>query len=169
MTVEPLEYFLVASPDVLPLCHDFCRPGPRKWRSTPRDVAIFSLSIFFFGCAKDLGICEATKDRSYASSNNREKKEHLEELQIETAFMWRRDVIGLQMLLWRIQTDFQKQVWIFSKSGRVGSYIVTFFVFWLHCPVRVFRHYPNLDARNRQQWRSGSTRIAAAKFCGRTS
>ena len=37
-----LEHFLVASPDVLPLRHDF----PWKWRSTPRDVAIFVLSSF---------------------------------------------------------------------------------------------------------------------------
>ena len=79
MTVEPLEHFLVASPDVLPLGHDFCHPGPWKWRSTPRDVAIFSLSFFFFGSAKNLGICESTKDRSGVSSRNREKKEHLEE------------------------------------------------------------------------------------------
>ena len=39
----------------------------------------FSLSFLFFGCAKNLGICEAMKDRSGASSKNREKKEHLEE------------------------------------------------------------------------------------------
>ena len=38
----------------LPLHHDFCRPGPWKWRSTPRDVAIFSLSFFFFGRTKNL-------------------------------------------------------------------------------------------------------------------
>ena len=29
------------------LLHDFCRPGPQKWRSTPRDVAIFFLSLYF--------------------------------------------------------------------------------------------------------------------------
>ena len=45
----------------------------------PRDVAIFFLSFFFFGQAKNFGICEATKDRSDASSRNREKKEHLED------------------------------------------------------------------------------------------
>ena len=53
-TVQPLEHFLVASLDVLPLRHDFCRPGPQKWRSTPRAVAIFSLFSFFFGHAKIL-------------------------------------------------------------------------------------------------------------------
>ena len=36
-------------------CHDFCHPGPQKWRSTPHDVAIFSLSFFFFGSTKYLG------------------------------------------------------------------------------------------------------------------
>ena len=39
----------------------------------------FSLSFLFFKRTKNLGICEATKDRSDASSKNREKKEHLEE------------------------------------------------------------------------------------------
>ena len=50
--------------------------GLWKWRSTPRDVSIFSLSFFFFGHAKNLGICEATyvKDSSRASSKKREKK-----------------------------------------------------------------------------------------------
>ena len=98
MTVQPLEHFLVASPDVLPLRHHFCRPGPRKWRSTPRDVAIFSLSFFFFGWAKNLGICKTTSDRSSASSRNREKKEHLGELQSGTDFLWQCDVIGLQLI-----------------------------------------------------------------------
>ena len=38
---------------------------------------IFSLSSFFFGCAKNLGICKATKDSSRASSKKRCMKEHL--------------------------------------------------------------------------------------------
>ena len=38
-------------------------------------------SFFFFRCAKNPGICEVTKDRSGASSRNREKKEHLRSLQ----------------------------------------------------------------------------------------
>ena len=97
--VEPLEHFLVVSPDVLSLRYNFCRPGPRKWRSTPRDVAIFSLSFFFFGHKKNLRICEATKDRNSASSRNREQKEHLEELQTGTDFTQRCDVIVLQMLV----------------------------------------------------------------------
>ena len=54
-----------------------CHPGPWKWRSTSHDVAIFSPSFFFFGRAKNLGICEATKDRSSVSSKKREKKEPL--------------------------------------------------------------------------------------------
>ena len=33
----------------------------------------FSLSFFFFGRAKNLGICEATKDSSGASSKKRDK------------------------------------------------------------------------------------------------
>ena len=38
----------------------------------------FSFFLFsFFRCAKNLGICEATKNHSGASSKNREKKEHL--------------------------------------------------------------------------------------------
>ena len=43
-------------------------------QSTPRDVTIFSLSFFFFGRTKNLGICKATKDGSCASSKKREKK-----------------------------------------------------------------------------------------------
>ena len=48
----------------------------------PAKVTIYStqcchfylfLPFFFFGCAKNLGICEATKDSSGASSKNREK------------------------------------------------------------------------------------------------
>ena len=35
------------------------------------------LSFFFFSGAKNLGICEATKDSRGASSSNKEKKEHL--------------------------------------------------------------------------------------------
>ena len=66
--------FLVASRRVSPSRHDFCHPGPRKWRSTPRDVAIFSLSLFFFGRAKNLGICEDTKDSSGASFKKSEKE-----------------------------------------------------------------------------------------------
>ena len=68
---------MVAPPDILPLNHDFRHPGPQKWRSTPHDVTIFSLFFFFFGCAKNLEICEAAKDSSRASSKKREKKEHL--------------------------------------------------------------------------------------------
>ena len=49
-------------------------------------VAIFSLSFFFFGHTKNLGICEATKDRSGSSSRNRKKEEPLEELQTGTDF-----------------------------------------------------------------------------------
>ena len=71
------------------------QPPRWKWRSTPRDVAIFSLSFLFFGLAKNLGICEATKDSSGASSRNREQKEHLEELQTGTDFERRCDIIGL--------------------------------------------------------------------------
>ena len=40
----------------------------------------FSLFVSSFSCcAKNLGICEAMKDRSGSSSRNREKKEPLEE------------------------------------------------------------------------------------------
>ena len=56
---------------------------------------IFSLSFFFIGRAKNLGICEAAKESSGASSKNREKKEHLEEPL---------DRDSLQKLLWRMQT-----------------------------------------------------------------
>ena len=42
-----------------------------------RNVTIFSLFFFFFGYAKNLGICEAAKDSSGASSEKREKEEHL--------------------------------------------------------------------------------------------
>ena len=130
MTVQPLEHFLVASPDVLPLRHHFCRPGPRKWRSTPRDVAIFSLSFFFFGHAKNLGICEATKDRSGASSRNREQKEPLEELQTGTDFMWCCDVIGLQILVWRMQSWTETQRHVFRGSGVTMCWLTTFWSFW---------------------------------------
>ena len=40
----------------------------------------FSLFLYsFFGCTNNLGIYEAMKDRSGASSKKREKEEHLEE------------------------------------------------------------------------------------------
>ena len=92
VTVWPLEHFLVASPDVLCLRHVFCRPGSRKWRSTPRGVVFFSFSFFFFGRTKNLGICEAMKDSSWRS------------LRVGTAFARRSDVIGLPVLLRRMQT-----------------------------------------------------------------
>ena len=53
-------------------------------------ASIFSLSFFFFGRTKNLGICEATKDGSGASYKNRERRLHLEE-----PLDW--DKIGLQM------------------------------------------------------------------------
>ena len=77
----------------------------------PAKVTIYAawcrhfLSFFLlFECTNNLGICEATKDRSGASSRNREKKEHLEELQTGTDFTLHCDIIGLQMLLWRMQS-----------------------------------------------------------------
>ena len=89
--------------DVLPLSHNV------NWWSTPRDDAIFSLSFFFFGRAKNLGICEAVKDSSGASSKNSEKKATIvgcirRSLQIGTAFPRHCDLIGLQMLLWMMHT-----------------------------------------------------------------
>ena len=59
----------------------------------------FRVCIFFFGSTKNLGICEAAKDCSGASSKKREKKEHLEEPSDWTAFAQCCDVTGLQMLL----------------------------------------------------------------------
>ena len=56
----------------------------------------FSLFLLF-RVLKNLGICEAVKDRSGASSRNREQKEHLEELQTGQTSCG--DVISLQMLL----------------------------------------------------------------------
>ena len=47
---------------------------PPKWLSTSRDVAIFSFSFLFFGRAKNLGTCEATKDHSGASSRKQGKE-----------------------------------------------------------------------------------------------
>ena len=85
-TVEPLEHFLVASPDVLPLCHDFCRSGPQKWRSTPHDVTIFSLSLFFFGHAKNLGMCEAMTDSSILQKEGKEGALNRDRLH---AVLWR--------------------------------------------------------------------------------
>ena len=73
-------------------------PRPTKWRPTPRDVTILSLSFCFFGHTKNHGICEATKDRSHASSKKRE---------IGGAFKLGQSshgVIGLHMLLRRLQT-----------------------------------------------------------------
>ena len=66
-------------------------------RSKASNVTIFSLSSFFFGCAKKVGICEATKGSSGASSKKREKKAAF------VGCIWRSlqighcDVIGLQM------------------------------------------------------------------------
>ena len=56
----------------------------------------------FFWCAKNLGICESTKDSNGAPSKKREKKVAFVgciwmSLRIGTAFMQRCDVIGLQM------------------------------------------------------------------------
>ena len=78
--LDGLEHFLVASPDVLPLHYDFCRPGPRNSQSAPR-ISPFSLSLSSFsGIAKNLGTCEAMKDSSGASSKKREMcRLHLEE------------------------------------------------------------------------------------------
>ena len=73
------------------------RPDLRKWQSTPRDVTIFSLYFLCFGCAKNLGICEAMKDGSSASSKKRERKDAFggRSLWIEIDFARHSDVIGL--------------------------------------------------------------------------
>ena len=62
----------------------------------------FFLSFFFFGSTKNLGICEATKHSSSASSKKSEKKASFvgciwRSLWIGTAFALRCDVTGLQM------------------------------------------------------------------------
>ena len=67
---------------------------------------MWPISLFFFGRAKNPGICEAMKD-SGASSKKREKKAAFvgwikRSLRIGTAQLC--DVIGLQMLLRRMQT-----------------------------------------------------------------
>ena len=84
--------------------------------STPTTVMIYAmrcrhfLSFYFiYRPAKNLGICEAMKDSSCASSKNRGKKDAFvsciwRSLQIGTAFARRSDIIGLQMLLRRLQT-----------------------------------------------------------------
>ena len=64
----------------------------------------FSLSFFYFGHTKYLGICEAVRVSSGASSKNREKKEHLEEPSNWDSLCGGFDVTGLQMLLQRMQT-----------------------------------------------------------------
>ena len=56
------------------LTSPFLPPRPAKGAIYVTCVAIFSLSFFNFGRSKNLGICEDTKDRSGASSRNREKK-----------------------------------------------------------------------------------------------
>ena len=75
VTVSPLEHFLVASPDVLPLRHDFCRPDPQQWWSMPCDVTLFSFLLNFRARKEswDMWALEG------ASSKKKEKKEHLEE------------------------------------------------------------------------------------------
>ena len=69
MTVESLEHFLVASPDVLPLRHDF------DLRHAMLPFSLFLSS--FSGVQRIMGYVRPR--RIVASSKNGEKKEHLEE------------------------------------------------------------------------------------------
>ena len=76
--------------------------APRKLRSTPRDGAIFLLSFLFFRRGMNLGIREATKYSSGASSKKREKKAAFmgclwRSLRIRTAFARHCDIIGPRM------------------------------------------------------------------------
>ena len=74
-----LEHFLVVSRDVLPLRYNFCSQGPRMWQSTPRDVATFSLSFFFFGHARSLGICGPRRIVAVHPPKRGKRRLHLEE------------------------------------------------------------------------------------------
>ena len=67
----------------------------RKNDNLRHAMSPFSLPLLLFSLAKNFGIREATRDRSGASSRNREKKEHLEDSDWDKL----RDVVGLQMLL----------------------------------------------------------------------
>ena len=55
-----------------PGCITRCFTLTSRFRSTPCNVAIFSLSFFFFGCANNRGICEATKDSSILQKRGKE-------------------------------------------------------------------------------------------------
>ena len=93
------------------LCHQMFYPYVKMSATQARDIDnlrhsrspfSFCLSLFFFRSAKNLGICESAKDGRDASYKNREKKATFvgciwRSLQIGSAFMWRCDVIGIQM------------------------------------------------------------------------
>ena len=82
-------------------------------------MSLFSTFLSsFFGRANNLGICEATKDSSGASSKKREKKEHLEEPSNRDSH---RELLWRNWLLWRMQTlnwDTAAVVVICRSEGR---------------------------------------------------
>ena len=59
--------------------HQMFYPYVTISRVMPCDVTIFTFFLLFQEESKNFGICEATKDRSGASSKDREKEEHVEE------------------------------------------------------------------------------------------
>ena len=61
----------------------------------------FSLSFFIFGHAKNLGICEPSKVHPL---KRRKRRSIWRSLWIGTTFVLHCDAVGLQMLLWRMQT-----------------------------------------------------------------
>ena len=97
-------------------------------------------SIFLVASPKNLGICEATKDSSYASSNKSKKKAAFvgciwRSLRIGTAFAQPSNVIGLQMLLRRMQTlngDKGSLTTLQTLTLWNCGYTGSSFVSWLH-------------------------------------
>ena len=99
--------------------------------STPCNVTILSLSFFFFRPTKSLGICEATKDSSSASSKKRESKEHLEEpsgLESLPAELWHKcSLRSMQTLNW----DTASVSSTCFTQGEASS--LPFFLFYIAC------------------------------------
>ena len=96
-----LEHFLAVSQDVLPLRHDFFRPGSWKWRSTPRDV-VSPVSLFlssFSGAQRIFGYVRPRRI-VVVRPPKRGKRRSI----CGTAFRLLCYVICLQMLLRRMQT-----------------------------------------------------------------
>ena len=105
VTVSPLEHFLVASPDVLPLCYvisaaQVCESDDLHYAMSPFSLFLSSLS----GSQIILGHVRPRRIVTVHPPKRGQRRSIWRSLQIGTAFTRRCDAIGLQMQLWRMQT-----------------------------------------------------------------